>query len=69
MTSIGGALGVAFGIGSARLLTQVIGWPTIVNLLAVASAFLFSLAVDVFFGFYPANKASTLSPIEALRYE
>lgn len=69
MTAIGGALGVAFGVGSARLLTTVIGWPTIVNAPAVAAAFLFSLVVGVFFGLYPANKASKLNPIEALRYE
>ncbi len=69
MTAIGGVLGVAFGIVSARLLTQVIGWPTIVNVPAVAIAFLFSLIVGVFFGLYPANKASKLNPIEALHYE
>lgn len=69
MTAIGGVLGVAAGIGSARLLTTIIGWPTIINTQAVAAAFLFSLIVGLFFGLYPANKASKLSPIEALHYE
>ena len=69
MTAIGGALGVTFGIGSARLLTKLIGWPTIVNVQAVAAAFLFSLIVGIFFGLYPANKASKLNPIDALHYE
>jgi putative ABC transport system permease protein len=69
MTAIGGVLGVAFGAGSALLLTRVIGWPTIINVPAVATAFLFSLIVGVFFGLYPANKASKLNPIDALHYE
>lgn len=69
MTAIGGVLGVAAGIGSARLLTTIIGWPTIINTQAIAAAFLFSLIVGLFFGLYPANKASKLSPIEALHYE
>ncbi|HXV67645.1 MAG TPA: ABC transporter permease [Nitrospira sp.] len=69
MTAIGGALGVGTGIGIARLLTTMIGWPTIINTDAVVAAFLFSLIVGLFFGLYPANKASKLNPIEALRYE
>ena len=69
MTAVGGALGVAAGIGIAGLLTKMIGWPTIINIQAIAAAFLFSLLVGVFFGLYPANKASKLNPIEALRYE
>jgi HlyD family secretion protein len=69
MTAIGGMLGVGTGIGIARLLTAMIGWPTIINTDAVIAAFLFSLVVGLFFGLYPANKASKLNPIEALRYE
>ena len=69
MTAIGGILGVGTGIGIARLLTTMIGWPTIINTQAVLAAFLFSLVVGLFFGLYPANKASKLNPIEALRYE
>jgi putative ABC transport system permease protein len=69
MTAIGGILGVGTGIGIARLLTTMIGWPTIINSDAVVAAFAFSLVVGLFFGLYPANKASKLNPIEALRYE
>jgi putative ABC transport system permease protein len=69
MTAIGGALGVGAGIGIARLLTTMIGWPTIISPEAVVIAFLFSLIVGVFFGLYPANKASKMNPIEALHYE
>jgi len=69
MTAIGGVLGVATGIGISLLLTTMIGWPTIINTEAVVASFLFSLIVGLFFGLYPANKASKLNPIEALRYE
>jgi putative ABC transport system permease protein len=69
MTIIGGILGVAAGIGGARLLTTMVGWPTIISSQAVAAAFLFSVAVGIFFGLYPANKASKLNPIDALHYE
>ena len=69
MTAIGGVLGVALGIGISLLLTTTIGWPTIINTEAVVAAFLFSLVVGLFFGLYPANKASRMNPIEALRYE
>jgi putative ABC transport system permease protein len=69
MTAIGGVLGVAAGIGISLLLTTMIGWPTIINTEAVVAAFLFSVVVGLFFGLYPANKASKLNPIEALRYE
>jgi putative ABC transport system permease protein len=69
MTVMGGLLGIAAGIGGAQLLTTLVGWPTIISPQAVAIAFLFSIAVGIFFGLYPANKASKLNPIEALRYE
>jgi putative ABC transport system permease protein len=69
MTAVGGTLGVGVGIGMASLMTTMIGWPTIINTEAVVASFLFSLIVGLFFGLYPANKASKLNPIEALRYE
>ena len=69
MTAIGGVLGVGAGIGIARLLTKMLGWPTIISTQAVGTAFVFSLIVGIFFGLYPANKASKLNPIEALHYE
>jgi putative ABC transport system permease protein len=69
LSTMGGLLGVVAGIGGARMLTIVAGWPTIVPLQAVVAALLFSTAVGVFFGMYPANKASHMNPIEALHYE
>jgi putative ABC transport system permease protein len=69
MTAVGGALGVGVGIGVARLMTNMMGWPTIINTEAVVASFFFSLIVGLFFGLYPANKASKLNPIEALHYE
>jgi putative ABC transport system permease protein len=49
--------------------TVIAGWPTIISGKTVAAAFVFSVVVGLFFGLYPANKASRLNPIEALRYE
>ncbi len=69
LSTAGGVIGVAAGTLAASLLTTLAGWPTIVSPQAVAIAFLFSVAVGIFFGLYPANKASRLNPIEALRYE
>lgn len=66
---VGGFLGVACGILAARLTTLIAGWPTIISSDAVVIAFIFSVAVGLFFGLYPANKAARLNPIEALRYE
>ena len=69
LSSLGGILGIAIGLGSAKVLSVVAGWPTLISVPAVVIAVLFSAAVGVFFGFYPARKASQLDPIEALRYE
>ena len=69
LSSLGGVLGIAIGLGAAKALSVLAGWPTLVSVPAVVVAFLFSAAVGVFFGFYPARKASQLDPIEALRYE
>lgn len=65
----GGAIGVGFGVAASRLLAWRAGWPIAVSPAGLALAFGFSAAVGVFFGFYPARKASHLDPIEALRYE
>lgn len=69
LSSLGGIGGIVAGIGVAKLLSIVANWPTSVPVVAVVGGFLFSAAVGVFFGFYPARKASQLDPMEALRYE
>ncbi|QPJ65898.1 MAG: FtsX-like permease family protein [Candidatus Nitrohelix vancouverensis] len=66
---IGGAIGVALGVGISKLVSDMGGWDTIVSIKTIALAFGFSVCVGVFFGFYPANKAAKMNPIEALRYE
>ncbi|HEX8740327.1 MAG TPA: ABC transporter permease [Casimicrobiaceae bacterium] len=65
----GGTVGIVAGVAVSGLISYVAHWPTIVSLAAVAGGFLFSAAVGVFFGYYPARKASRLNPIEALHYE
>ncbi len=69
MAATGGCIGILLGIGSSELLKFWAQWPTLVSPTIVAIAFLFSGAVGVFFGFYPAQKAANLDPIDALRYE
>ncbi len=69
LSSLGGVIGIGVGTGTSRLLSAAHNWPTLISLDSVLVAFLFSAAVGVFFGFYPARKASLLDPIDALRYE
>lgn len=65
----GGIAGIALGLAFSWGITLVASWPAAVSLLAIAGGFLFSAAVGIFFGYYPARKAARLDPIEALRYE
>lgn len=69
LSVVGGCIGILLGVLSARLTTVIAGWPTIISGNTIATAFGFSVAVGLFFGLYPANKAARLNPIEALRYE
>jgi putative ABC transport system permease protein len=69
LSSVGGIIGIIFGIGASRILSIYAHWPTLISISSIAIAFLFSAAVGVFFGFYPAREAARLDPIEALRYE
>jgi putative ABC transport system permease protein len=69
LSLMGGILGIGIGIGGTLILSSFTRWPTLFSAEAVLLAFVFSGSVGVFFGFYPARKASLLNPIEALRYE
>jgi ABC-type antimicrobial peptide transport system permease subunit len=69
LSVLGGLVGIALGLMSSNLISKLAGWPVFVSPSSVALAFLFSGLVGIFFGLYPARKASALSPIEALRYE
>ena len=65
----GGTVGILFGVVASLTVTKVLGWPVLLSLTAVVAAVMFSMAIGVFFGFYPARKAAQLDPIEALRFE
>ena len=69
LSLIGGIAGIIAGISSSKLISMFAGWTTIVSPFSILLAFGFSGLVGIFFGFYPAYKASLLDPIEALRYE
>jgi putative ABC transport system permease protein len=69
MCTVGGIIGIAFGLFSVAYVAQAMKVPPVVNSTAIIMAFGFSAAVGLFFGFYPAMRASRLQPIEALRYE
>ena len=69
MSLIGGVIGSFFGVSASMVLSSVLGWPIVVTVLSILLAFSLAGIVGIFFGFYPAYKASLLNPIDALRYE
>ena len=69
LSAIGGGIGIAAGVAVSKIISQVAGWPTLLSPFVMFGAFVFSAAVGVFFGYYPARRASALNPIEALRFE
>mgnify|MGYP001365352423 FL=1 len=66
---LGGGVGVILGIAISKMVSNIGGWETIVSTQSILLAFGFSVGIGIFFGFYPANKAANMNPIEALRYE
>jgi putative ABC transport system permease protein len=69
LSSLGGLIGIALGMVGSALVSRALHWPTVVSPISVVVAAFFSVAVGIFFGYYPARKAARLNPIEALRYE
>lgn len=69
LTLIGGLIGMLLGTGAASLVSYFAGWPSLVSLPVIIGGILFSMLIGVVFGILPANKASSLDPIESLRYE
>jgi ABC-type antimicrobial peptide transport system permease subunit len=65
----GGITGIVAGVGVSFLLSVLFNWPQYVSVASIVASVAFSVAVGVFFGYYPARKAASLDPIEALRYE
>ena len=66
---IGGVIGIIFGVASSFAVSNLLEWPILIPPYAIVASTMFAIAIAVFFGFYPARKASQLNPIEALRYE
>lgn len=69
LSLIGGVMGIIVGVTSSQIISAVFNWTTVVSAISIIMAFGFSGLVGMFFGFYPAYKASLLNPIDALRYE
>ena len=69
LSMIGGLIGVMIGVALSITISKLLNWPTLVSSVSMIVSFAFSAAVGIFFGYYPAYKAASLDPIEALRYE
>ena len=69
LSVIGGLLGILLGMGASQLVAKAMHWPVVVMPQAVIGAFVICAAIGIFFGWYPARKAASLDPIDALRYE
>ena len=65
----GGLFGILLGVAVSLSIPRMLGWPTLISTMSIVGSVIFSAAVGIFFGYYPARKAAALDPIEALRYE
>ncbi len=62
-------IGIALGMGISLAMARGLGWPMLISSASILVSVVFSAAVGIFFGYYPAHRAASLDPIEALRYE
>jgi len=69
LSLLGGIIGIIFGVAGSSAISNIAKWPTIITAFSIILSFGFSIAIGIFFGFYPARKAALLNPIDALRYE
>ena len=69
LSSVGGSIGIVAGLGVSLVVSAIAGWPISISFTAIVIGFLFSVIIGVFFGYYPALKASRLNVIDALRFE
>ena len=69
LSLLGGLVGIVLGVSGSGLISRIAGWPTFISTNSIFLAVFFSMVVGVFFGYYPARKAASLNPIDALRYE
>jgi putative ABC transport system permease protein len=69
LSLLGGIIGIICGVVGSSIISSIAKWPTIVTAFSILLSFGFSIAIGIFFGFYPARKAALLNPIDALRYE
>ncbi|HNY01324.1 MAG TPA: ABC transporter permease [Bacteroidales bacterium] len=66
---LGGIIGISIGVIASQIIVKILNWPVTVTAASILMSFLFSSAIGIFFGWYPARKAARLNPIDALRYE
>jgi putative ABC transport system permease protein len=69
LSLLGGIVGIVLGVSGSTVISKIAKWPTIITFFSILLSFGFSIAIGIFFGFYPARKAALLNPIDALRYE
>jgi putative ABC transport system permease protein len=69
LSVLGGVIGIGLGVAASYIVENVMGWPILITTNSILLSFLFCTFIGIFFGWYPARKASALNPIEALRHE